>query len=214
MKSMIKLFLVLFLGIPVIVAQAQPAQTDDQIYEFIAVEVKPVISRDAQPIYPQSAINAGIEGTVVVTIVVDKNGNVTDAEIFNSIFRLDNAAVQAARSKVFSPGLINGSPVNTRMNIPINFYLPDVSIDPEVSTGDQGDFVDLTGQAVRITIEPDRPRVNIIADRIKPQFDMMNLDRSFIPELTGSGEKIIVVDPKAHVRDDRIDIKKVVNRSR
>jgi hypothetical protein len=79
---------------------------------------------------------------------------------------------------------------------------------------DAGDFVDLTGDAVRITIEPERPRVNIIADRIKPDFDMMSLDRSYIPELTGKGEKIMIVDPKAPVRDDKIDVKKIVNRSR
>ncbi len=214
MNSIIKLFIFLFLVIPGLVAHAQSTQTDDQIYEFIAVEEKPVVSRDAQPIYPQSAINAGIEGTVVVTIVVDKNGNVTNAEIFSSIPQLDNAALRAARSKVFSPGLINGSPVNMRMNIPIDFNLPDVSTAPDVSTGDTGDFVDLTGEAVRITIEPDRPRVNIIADRIKPEFDMMNLERSYLPELTGKGEKIVVVDPKARIRDDLIEIKKIINRSR
>jgi hypothetical protein len=104
-----------------------------------------------------------------------------------------------------------------RMNIPIDFNLPDVSTAPDVSTGDTGDtgdFVDLTGEAVRITIEPERPRVNIIADRIKPEFDMMNLERSYLPELTGKGEKIVVVDPKAGIRDDLIDIKKIINRSR
>ena len=101
MISLTRLFLVLFLIIPVIIVYAQPGQTDDQIYEFVAVEEKPGLTRDAQPIYPQSAINAGIEGTVVVSVVVDKNGLVTDATIFNSISQLDNAALQAARGKVY-----------------------------------------------------------------------------------------------------------------
>ena len=214
MNSMIKLFIILSLVVPGIVAHAQPAQADEQIYEFIAVEEKPVITRDTQHIYPQSAINAGIEGTVVVKIVVDKNGNVTDAEIFSSIPQLDNAALQAARAKVFSPGLINGSPVYTIMNIPINFNLPAAPTYPDVSTGDQGEFVDLTGEAIRIRIEPDRPRVNIIADRVKPDFDMMDLERSYMEELTGGGEKIILVDPKAQFKDEKIDIEKIVNRSR
>ncbi len=89
-----------------------------------------------------------------------------------------------------------------------------VSDTTAVSDDDIGDFVDLTGAAVRITIEPEKPRVNIIADRIKPEFDMMNLDRSYIPELTGMGEKIMIADPKATVRDDKIDVKNIVNRSR
>ena len=215
MKLIINIFFVLFLLLNSAAVYGQPAQTDDQIYEFVAVDEKPVVLRDTQPIYPQSAIDAGVEGTVVVSIVVDTSGVVTGATIFSSIPQLDNAALQAARGKVYSPGRIAGSPVMTRMNIPINFTLPEVSSAQQPSTsGNQGDFVDLTGEAVRITIEPERPRVNIIADRIKPEFDMMNLERSFLPELTGKGEKIVIVDPKNQVKDDMIDINQIVNRSR
>lgn len=216
MNSIIKpIIFSLFTIVQVMVLHGQPVQTDNQIYEFVVVDEKPVVLRDAQPVYPQSALNAGVEGTVVVTIVVDKNGMVTDATIFSSIPQLDNAALQAARGKVFSPGQIAGSPVFTRMNIPINFTLPvDSSILQSSTSEEPGDFVDLTGEAVRITIEPERPRVNIIADRIKPEFDMMNLERSFLPELTGKGEKIVVVDPKARISDDQIDIENIINRSR
>ena len=137
----------------------------------------------------------------------------------DSIPQLDNAALRAARNKVFSPGIEGGVPVSTKMNIPITFTLPEapstaVYEEPAPSTEEPGDFVDLTGEAVRITIEPERPRVNIIADRIKPEFDMMNLQRSYLPELTGKGEKIVVVDPKARMKDDMIEIKKIINRSR
>jgi hypothetical protein len=80
------------------------------------------------------------------------------------------------------------------------------------STG--GEVVDLTGEAVRITIEPEKPRVNIIADRIKPEFDMLDLDRSFMQELTGGGEKIILVNPNLYLKDEEIQIEKALNRSR
>jgi TonB family protein len=203
----------------VTVVQAQPAPADDQIYEFIAVEVKPVLSQDVQPVYPQNAINAGVEGTVVVSIVVEKDGSVSDTQIFSSIPQLDNAALQAARNKTFSPGIVGGVPVRTKMNLPIVFVLPAIPTPPPATTPapaaeEPGDFVDLTGEAVRITIEPERPRVNIIADRIKPEFDMMNLERSYLPELTGKGEKIVVAEPKARSGDDLIEIKKIINRSR
>ena len=214
MNSPIKLFIILLLVVPGVMAYAQPAQTDDQIYDFFTVEVKPVLTKDSQPVYPQSAIDAGIEGTVGVTIVVDKNGNVANAVIYNSIQQLDNAALRAARAKVYSPGQINGVPVSTKMNVPIQFKLPDSTPEPEFAGTDQGDFVDLTGDAIRIQIEPDRPRVNIIADRIKPEFDMMDLERSFLDELTGGGERIVIIDPKAQFKDEKIEIDKIVNKSR
>lgn len=214
MNSIIKLFVILLLVVPGVVANAQPAQTDEQVYEFIAVEVKPILTRDSQPDYPQNAIDAGIEGTVGVTIIVDQNGNVANAVIYNSIQQLDNAALQAARAKVYSPGQINGVAVSTKMNIPIEFILPDLAPEPEFAGADQGDFVDLTGDAIRIQIEPDRPRVNIIADRIKPEFDMMDLERSFMEELTGGGERVVIVDPKAQFKDEKIEIDKIVNKSR
>jgi len=77
-----------------------------------------------------------------------------------------------------------------------------------------GDFIDLTGEAVRITIEPEKPRVNIIADRIKPEFDMVDLDRSYLKELTGGGEKTVVLDQKSAFKEEEIDIKKILNKSR
>jgi hypothetical protein len=43
---------------------------------------------------------------------------------------------------------------------------------------------------------------------------MMNLERSYLPELTGKGEKIVVVNPKTGAKDDLIEIKKIINRSR
>ena len=215
MNALIKWFTLFILVIPYLFVYAQ---TDDQIYDFIALDQKPEIVRDAQPVYPQNAIDLGVEGTVVVTVVIGMDGNVESAEIFNSISQLDNAALQAARAKVFSPGMVNGAAVRTSMNIPIEFNLADVTVispQEDVLPPPAGtDIVDLTGEAVIIKIEPERPRVNIISDRIKPEFDMMNLDRSFLPELTGTGEKIIVVEPKAQTKNDEIDINKVLNRSR
>jgi hypothetical protein len=76
------------------------------------------------------------------------------------------------------------------------------------------DLVDLSADAVIIKIEPERPRVNIIADRVKPEFDNINLDKSFINELTGKGEKIIVVDQKVKDKFKTIEVNKIVNRSR
>ena len=86
---------------------------------------------------------------------------------------------------------------------------------PVPSTSGAGDIVDLSQEAVIIKVEPERPRVNIFAERIKPQFDDINLDKSFMNELTGKGEKVIISDEqsvseKFHV----IDVEKILNRTR
>jgi len=84
---------------------------------------------------------------------------------------------------------------------------------PQVQSS--GSVVDLTAEAVRIKAEPERPRVNIIADRIKPEFENINLERTFIPELLGKGEKIIIIGrPLNDDQIERIDVEKTIAKSR
>jgi TonB family protein len=216
MKPINKVFIFLFLVVPIILSFAQQEQTEDQIYKFIAVEEKPVVITDTQPVYPQSAIDQGIDGTVVIKIVIDKNGRVSSAEVFRSIPQLDNAALQNARAKVFSPGMVGGAPVNTEMNIPIQFVLPadtySDAADDFSSSG--GDVVDLSDRATVIKAEPDRPRVNIISDRIKPEFDNINLEKSFRQELLGRSERIVIIKRSQDEAIKPIDIKQILNRTR
>jgi len=85
---------------------------------------------------------------------------------------------------------------------------------PPSSSSAGSDFVDLSQEAVIIKVEPERPRVNIIADRVKPEFDDINLDKSFNNELTGKGEKVIVTDQKDQHKFQTIEVSKILNRTR
>ena len=82
------------------------------------------------------------------------------------------------------------------------------------AASDPGDFVDLTGEAVIIKAEPDRPRVNIIADRLKPTFDSINLEKSFYDELVGKSERIIVLEESSEKELQPIDVEKILNKMR
>ena len=219
MNKSIRILVLFFLLILSTAASAQTDQPDNQVYEFIQVQDKPVIQVDTKPVFPQSAIDEGIDGTVVVTVIIDKNGNVTDAQIFRSVSGLDAAALTAAREKKFTPGKINGLPVITKMNIPIVFSLGDVQTGTATGGRRQpaapsGEVVDLSGAAVRIKAEPDRPRVNIISDRIKPKFDNINLDKSFLPELKGEGEHIVIRKLEPEEQFETIEVKNLLNKSR
>ena len=79
-----------------------------------------------RPNYPQSAIQAGIEGTVVIRFLVGKDGSVESAEIAASSghSELDAAAMATAYNWSFSPARDEyGRPVRCYVRIPIPFRL-------------------------------------------------------------------------------------------
>jgi TonB family protein len=75
------------------------------------------------PSYPDSAIQAGIQGTVVVLALVCACGGIQRVQMASSIPGLDGAAMDAIRQWIFSPGLVNGEPVAVWVAIPVRFTL-------------------------------------------------------------------------------------------
>jgi protein TonB len=75
--------------------------------------------------YPQVAKDKGIEGTVTVTFLVQKDGSITDVEILRGIGgNCDEEAIRLIKSmEKWQPGKVNGEAVVTRMRIPIRFGL-------------------------------------------------------------------------------------------
>lgn len=76
-------------------------------------------------VYPALARERGIEGRVVVTFVIRKDGTITDIWVARSVSpELDNEAVRVISVMPnWKPGTINGEPVNVRYSIPVNFRL-------------------------------------------------------------------------------------------
>jgi len=76
-------------------------------------------------VYPEIAKRAGIEGKVILSFIVDKNGNIVDVKVAKSIGAgCDEEAMRVL--KIMSrwiPGKQNGNPVITRMNLPVVFKL-------------------------------------------------------------------------------------------
>ena len=98
-------------------------KSDSEVRPFHEVEVKPTILEKINPVYPESARQEGVEGIVVVTVIIDENGDVESAKIFKSIEGLDQAAMDAALACKFSPAMIQGQAVKVAMNIPFYFKL-------------------------------------------------------------------------------------------
>lgn len=74
--------------------------------------------------YPMAARQQGIEGRVILTFIVDEEGNAHEIEVMQSAHpMLDSAAVRAVRHTRFVPGRHEGDPVPVRMRLPIRFQL-------------------------------------------------------------------------------------------
>lgn len=91
--------------------------------EYVAYEKAPDLVSMDPPVYPDLAREAGVEGTVLVRVLVGEDGFVKDMIIIQSIPMLDEAATDSAWTAVFKPALQKDRPVAVWMVIPLEFSL-------------------------------------------------------------------------------------------
>jgi len=75
------------------------------------------------PVYPPLAIAAHVEGTVVIEAIISATGSVQQVRVVTSVPLLDEAALAAVRQWVFTPTLLNGTPVPVIMTVKVEFKL-------------------------------------------------------------------------------------------
>ncbi|MGZ3946417.1 MAG: TonB family protein [Mucilaginibacter sp.] len=75
--------------------------------------------------YPVSARENGIQGTVEISFVIEKDGTLTGAKVSNGVAKIiDDEALRVMRlCPPWSPGTINGAAVRSTYNAPITFSL-------------------------------------------------------------------------------------------
>lgn len=94
--------------------------------DFVAVEQEPVVVKKMQPEYPEMARQTGLEGMVVVRILVFKDGTVKDVMVVRSSgtsVGFEEAAMAACKQWVFKPAIQNQKPVSVWVNYPIKFSI-------------------------------------------------------------------------------------------
>lgn len=76
-------------------------------------------------VYPAKAVEEGVQGRVLVSFVVTKDGKVADARVVRSVCPdLDAEALRVVRMiKGFTPGTFKGKKVDVRYNLPVTFRL-------------------------------------------------------------------------------------------
>lgn len=75
--------------------------------------------------YPKAARDAGVEGTTVVSFVVDKSGKIRDAKMVRDFGRGTNEEVLRVVGEMpdWIPGKQRGQAVNVQFNLPVRFKL-------------------------------------------------------------------------------------------
>ncbi|HEX6190529.1 MAG TPA: TonB family protein, partial [Pyrinomonadaceae bacterium] len=83
---------------------------------------KPRVIRRVEPIYPTDARDKNIKGSVVLTMVVDREGNPQEIKIRKSLYpSMDQAAIEAARQMRFEPALKDGQTVSETLLVEFYF---------------------------------------------------------------------------------------------
>jgi TonB family protein len=78
---------------------------------------------DVRPVYPQAALDARVQGVVIIEALIGPDGKVQAGRILRSIPFFDQAALDAVKQWEFTPTLLNGVPVPIVMTVTVNFTL-------------------------------------------------------------------------------------------
>jgi TonB family protein len=83
----------------------------------------PRLIKVVDPIYPEKARQAQVEGVVILEAKTDEKGNVEDARILRSIPVLDQAAIDSVKQWKYEPMVINGKPRKILFTVTVRFML-------------------------------------------------------------------------------------------
>jgi TonB family protein len=77
----------------------------------------------AVPTYPPDAKKAKIQGKVVLSVVIGKDGNVEGVRALSGPQELQQSAIDAVRQWTYKPYLLNGDAVEVKTTINVIYQL-------------------------------------------------------------------------------------------
>jgi TonB family protein len=100
--------------------------SDTTIYDITLVTEKPVLRRYAQLHYPHEAQGAQAEGRVVLTVVVNADGQVDSNSVTvrqHDLPGFEEAAKRAVRKSLYWPACKANMPVRVRADVPFQWTI-------------------------------------------------------------------------------------------
>ena len=92
----------------------------------------PTVLLRIEPVYSQKAREAKLQGKVVLSAIVRKDGSIEVLRVVRGLgLGLDENAIKALKKWRFRPGRRDGKPVDTALNIEVNFKLS-APVDPQL----------------------------------------------------------------------------------
>jgi len=88
---------------------------------------RPMVLNHTAPVYPESARANKVEGVAVLECVIDEQGKVTQAKLWQTSRNqdLDQSALDAVKTWTFKPATVKGKPVAVYYYLTMNFQLDD-----------------------------------------------------------------------------------------
>jgi protein TonB len=83
----------------------------------------PALLRRVDPVYPELARDARVQGVVILEARVDTRGRVASVKVLRGQPLLDDPAVAAVRQWRYRPLLLNGEPTEFILTVTVNFRL-------------------------------------------------------------------------------------------
>lgn len=114
-----------FQGVPTLKADDQIFESLDEMPEFPGGQQAISEWLDENINYPPICAENNIQGRVLVSFVVERDGSITEVKVVRDIYPfLDREAVSLVRRMPkWNPGIKDGKPVRCRYNLPVYFRL-------------------------------------------------------------------------------------------
>jgi TonB family protein len=174
----------------------------------------PKLIKQVNPVYPEAARKAEVEGVVIMEATTDTYGRIAAVKVLRSIPLLDQAAVDALKQWVYEPMIINGHPQPVVFTVTVRFNLDDKKkpqvegavggVQGGVEGGVEGgvvggvagskDFKQFEGDAVRAVGEIKPPK---LIKQVNPVY----------PEVARKGhvEGVVILEAKADEEGNIVD---------
>jgi len=96
----------------------------DGVYRVGSGVTPPTVLSRIEPVYSEEARKAKIQGKVVLSAIVRKDGSLEVKKVVRGLgLGLDEEAIKALKKWRFRPGMRNGKPVDVALNIEVTFSL-------------------------------------------------------------------------------------------